>query len=221
MSILKNHLYKTNIALAALTSLYVIGTAVALSTPYWVSSTSLLAPLAVFAATPLGISVLAFVAVALVSLAIYSIIKNNEISELRAPRIVTGSYQRYLMLQVTDKDLEFIEEIYKNENGEYIIDFTNSKGEIFKAASYGQIKYKDNPDPILLGNTKFLDLHQLYKKKGDSIFEQINCRQELETLGLGVEENDAKEVIIRFVPSSIVKSPEVKHKEEQEKLQNH
>ncbi|AZU37052.1 hypothetical protein BBB02_00040 [Wolbachia endosymbiont of Bemisia tabaci] len=211
MSILKNHLHKTNIPLAALTSLYVTGTAVALSTPYWVFSTSLLVPLAVFASTPLGISVIAFVAVALVSLAIYSIIKNNEISELKAPRIVTGSYQRYLMLQVTGKDLEFIEEIYKNENSEYIIDFTNSKGEIFKAASYGQIKYKDNPDPILLGNTKLLDLHQLYKKNGDGIFEEINCGQELETLGLGVEENDAKEVIIEFVPSSIVKSPKVEH----------
>lgn len=54
MSILKKHRHKTNIALVALTSLYVIGTAVVLSTPYWVSSTSLLAPIAVFAATPLG-----------------------------------------------------------------------------------------------------------------------------------------------------------------------
>ncbi len=122
------------------------------------------------------------------------------------------------MLQVTDKDLEFIEENYKNENGEYTIDFTNSKGEVFKAASYGQIKYKDNPDPILLGNTKLLDLHQLYKKKGDSIFEQINCGQELETLGLGVEENDAKERIIRFVPSSIVKSPKVEHEKPERSL---
>ncbi|WP_264377750.1 hypothetical protein [Wolbachia endosymbiont (group B) of Philonthus cognatus] len=43
MSILKTHRHKTNIAIVAFTSLYVIGTAVALSTPYWVSSTSILA----------------------------------------------------------------------------------------------------------------------------------------------------------------------------------
>ncbi|MFL3877296.1 hypothetical protein wTkk_001231 [Wolbachia endosymbiont of Trichogramma kaykai] len=34
MSILKNDRHKTNIALVALTSLYVIGTAAVLSTPY-------------------------------------------------------------------------------------------------------------------------------------------------------------------------------------------
>ncbi|WP_264376836.1 hypothetical protein [Wolbachia endosymbiont (group B) of Aricia agestis] len=185
MLIFKNHrgqLHKTNTALLVLTSLYVIGAAVALSSPYLMSSTYILAPLAAFAATPLGMSVLAFVTVALISLAIYSFMKNNEISELKAPRIVAGSSQRYLMLQVTNKDLEFIEKNYKNENGEYTIDFTNSKGEVFKAESYGQIRYIGNPDPILLGNTKLLDIHQLYKKKGDSTFEQINCGQEFKNV---------------------------------------
>lgn len=65
----KNHrgqFHKTNTALVALTTLYVIGAAVALSSPYWVSSTCTLAPLAAFAATPLGIGVLATVAIALV-----------------------------------------------------------------------------------------------------------------------------------------------------------
>lgn len=214
MLIFKNHrgqLHKTNTALLVLTSLYVIGAAVALSSPYLMSSTYMLVPLAAFAATPLGMSVLAFVTVALISLAIYSFMKNNEISELKAPRIVAGSSQRYLMLQVTNKDLEFIEKNYKNENGEYTIDFTNSKGEVFKAESYGQIRYIGNPDPILLGNTKLLDIHQLYKKKGDSTFEQINCGQELKTLGLNVEENNVQELTIEFVPSSIVKSPKVEH----------
>ncbi|CAH2235658.1 hypothetical protein C1A_1016 [Wolbachia endosymbiont of Culex quinquefasciatus JHB] len=214
MLIFKNHrgqLHKTNTALLVLTSLYVIGAAVALSSPYLMSSTYILVPLAAFAATPLGMSVLAFVTVALISLAIYSFMKNNEISELKAPRIVAGSSQRYLMLQVTNKDLEFIEKNYKNENGEYTIDFTNSKGEVFKAESYGQIRYIGNPDPILLGNTKLLDIHQLYKKKGDSTFEQINCGQELKTLGLNVEENNVQELTIEFVPSSIVKSPKVEH----------
>uniref|UniRef100_A0A3B0JFZ3 Uncharacterized protein n=1 Tax=Wolbachia endosymbiont of Aleurodicus floccissimus TaxID=2152762 RepID=A0A3B0JFZ3_9RICK len=208
MLIFKNHrgqLHKTNIALLVLTSLCIIGAATALSAPYWVSSTSIL--------ESLETSVLATVTVALIGSATYSIMKNNEISELKAPRIVAGSCQRYLMLQVTDKDLEFIEENYKNENGEYTIDFTNSKGEVFKADSYGQIRYIDNPDLILLGNTKLLDLHQLYKKNGDGIFEEINYGQELEILGLGVEENDAKEVTIEFVPSSIVKSPKIEHEE--------
>ncbi len=64
----KNHrgqFHKTNAALATFTALYVIGAAVALSAPYWVSSTSMLAPLAAFAATPLRMGVLAFVAAAL------------------------------------------------------------------------------------------------------------------------------------------------------------
>ncbi|WP_265014603.1 hypothetical protein [Wolbachia endosymbiont (group B) of Camptogramma bilineatum] len=208
MSIFKTHCHKTNIAIVALTSLYVIGTAVALSTPYWVSSTSILAPIAVFAATPLGISVLAFAAVALASLAIYSIIKNNEISELKAPRIVIGSSQRYPMLQVTDKDYRFIEENYKNKNGEYIIDFTNLKGEVFQAESNGQIKYNNNSDPILLGNTKLLAVCKLYKKNSHGSIQDINRGENLEMSVLGAEENDAKELIIRFAPSSIVKAPE-------------
>ncbi|WP_353280525.1 hypothetical protein [Wolbachia endosymbiont (group B) of Silvanus unidentatus] len=219
MLIFKNHrgqLHKTNTALLVLTSLYVIGAAVALSSPYLMSSTYILARLAAFAATPLGMSVLAFVTVALISLAIYSFMKNNEISELKAPRIVAGSSQRYLMLQVTNKDLEFIEKNYKNENGEYTIDFTNSKGEVFKAESYGQIRYIGNPDPILLGNTKLLDIHQLYKKKGDSTFEQINCGQELKTLGLNVEENNVQELTIEFVPSSTVKSSKVEQQQQEE-----
>lgn len=199
----KSYLQKTNIVLIVLTSLCVISAATALSVPCWTSSASMIGPI--------GMNLLATVTVALIASVTYSIMKNNEISELKAPRIVTGSYQRYLILQVINEDLEFIEENYKNENGGYTIDFTNSKGKIFKADSYGQIRYIDNPEPILLGNTKLLDLHQLYKKKGDSIFEQINCEQELETLGLGVEENDAKEIIIEFVPSSIVKSPKVEH----------
>lgn len=135
MLIFKNHrgqLHKTNTALLVLTSLYVIGAAVALSSPYLMSSTYILAPLAAFAAKPLGTSVLAFVTVALISLAIYSFMKNNEISELKAPRIVAGSFQRYLMLQVTNKDLEFIEKNYKNENGEYTIDLLTQKAKYSK-----------------------------------------------------------------------------------------
>ncbi|WP_179949512.1 hypothetical protein [Wolbachia endosymbiont of Leptopilina clavipes] len=105
MSIFKNHRHKTNIALVALTSLYVIGTAVALSTPYWVSSTSILAPIAVFAATPLGISVLAFAAVALASLAIYSMTKTPVVSIIKK----TGDP----FVKVKDKDFEYIKKYNK------------------------------------------------------------------------------------------------------------
>ncbi|MFP3032668.1 MAG: hypothetical protein ACEY3M_16645 [Wolbachia sp.] len=124
MSILKKHRHKTNIALAALTSLCVIGAVTALSAPYWVSSTSLLAPLAVFAATPLGISVLAFVAVALVSLAIYSIIKNNKISEPKTPNIVIRSNKGDLFVKVENEDFEYIKKHNQNKNqdGSVILD---------------------------------------------------------------------------------------------------
>lgn len=104
----KKYRKTTDTAVILLASLYVIGTAVALSTPYWVSSTSLLAPIAVFAATPLGISVLAFAAVALASLAIYFIIKNNEISEPKIPSIVIKSCEGDLFVKVTDEALEFL-----------------------------------------------------------------------------------------------------------------
>ncbi|WP_264328615.1 hypothetical protein [Wolbachia endosymbiont (group A) of Andrena hattorfiana] len=133
----KNHrgqFHKTNTALVALTSLYVIGAAVALSAPYWVSSTSMLAPLAAFAATPLGMSVLAFVAVALICLAVYAISKSNEISELKAWKIVSVS-DTQSVLQITKGELKYIEENNKNKDkdgnlidDEYRIDFVNQKG---------------------------------------------------------------------------------------------
>ncbi|WP_264376291.1 MULTISPECIES: hypothetical protein [unclassified Wolbachia] len=97
MSILKTHCHKTNIAIVALTSLYVIGTAVALSTPYWVSSTSILAPIAVFAATPLEISVLAFAAVALASLAIYSMTKTRVVSIIKKTGAVVLKVNRKIL----------------------------------------------------------------------------------------------------------------------------
>lgn len=58
----------------------------------------MLAPLAAFAATPLGIGVLAFVAIALTSLAISAIIKNNEISELKAPKIIVNDSKQAALL---------------------------------------------------------------------------------------------------------------------------
>ncbi|WP_265023397.1 hypothetical protein [Wolbachia endosymbiont (group A) of Epistrophe grossularia] len=61
----KNHcgqLHKANIVFVAFTAIYVIGGLAILSTPLWRPSTC---KLAAFAATPLGMGVLAFVAAAL------------------------------------------------------------------------------------------------------------------------------------------------------------
>ncbi|WP_425383953.1 hypothetical protein [Wolbachia endosymbiont (group B) of Eupithecia inturbata] len=218
MSIFKNHRHKTNIALVALTSLYVIGTAVALSTPYWMSSTSILAPIAVFAATPLGISVLAFVAVALVSLAIYSIIKNNKISEPKTPNIVIISNKGDLFAKVKDEDFEYIKKHNQNkkQNGsiitdEYLIYFSlESKSYYITATSKEMNK-----------NDVLLKINSLGRKNDKDPYDLIHeDKQELKTLGLYSEENDTKELIITLVPSSIVKSPEAEQQEEGKSLKN-
>ncbi|WP_419215117.1 hypothetical protein [Wolbachia endosymbiont of Rhagoletis cingulata] len=218
MSILKTHRHKTNIAIVALTSLYVIGTAVALSTPYWVSSTSLLAPIAVFAATPLGISVLAFAAVALASLAIYFIIKNNEISEPKIPSIVIKSCEGDLFVKVKDEDFEYIKKHNQNKNqdgivipDEYLIYFSlESKSYYITATS----KEMDN-------NNGLLKINSLGRKNDKGEYELIHEHgKKLETLGLGSEENDAKELTIRIVPSSIVKSPEAEQQKNERSLSN-
>ncbi|WP_246226436.1 hypothetical protein [Wolbachia endosymbiont of Madathamugadia hiepei] len=102
MLIFKNYrgqFHKMNTALAALTSLYVIGAAVALSSPY--------------ATTPLGIGVLTTVAITLIGLAWYTISKNNEISEEKAPKLVSRNGQ--VMLLVTR---DMFEEMKKNKNKE-------------------------------------------------------------------------------------------------------
>lgn len=206
MSILKTHRHKTNIAIVALTSLYVIGTAVALSTPYWVSSTSILAPIAVFAATPLGISVLAFAAVALASLAIYFIIKNNEISEPKIPSIVIKSCEGDLFVKVKDEDFEYIKKHNQNKNqdgsvilDEYRIDF------ILESHSY----YITATSKEMNDDYGLLKINSLGRKNDKDEYKLIHeDKQELKTLGLYSEENDAKELTIRLVPSLIVKSSE-------------
>ncbi|MFL3877295.1 DUF1206 domain-containing protein [Wolbachia endosymbiont of Trichogramma kaykai] len=148
------------------------------------SSTSLLAPLAVFAATPLGISVLAFVAVALVGLAIYSIIKNNKISEPKTPNIVIRSNKGDLFVKVKNEDFEYIKKHNQNKNqdgsvilDEYLIDFSlESNSYYITATSKEWITMMDYYGP--------------------------------------------KELIIRLVPSSIIKSPGIEQQEEERSLSN-
>ncbi len=189
----KNHrgqFHKTNTALVALTSLYVIGAVVALSSPYWVSSTSMLAPLAAFAATPLGMSVLAFVAVALVSLAIYSISKNNEISELKAWKIAI--VHAHPALQITEGELKYIEENNKNKDkdgkdidGEYRVYFTNQKGEEgYVVATSGEGKEE--------GDALFLAIKSQAIKDNNGKYTSIGHDKLMNILGIGVKENDAK-----------------------------
>ncbi|WP_374699799.1 hypothetical protein [Wolbachia endosymbiont (group A) of Limnophora tigrina] len=210
MSILKTHRHKTNIAIVALTSLYVIGTAVALSTPYWVSSTSILAPIAVFAATPLGISVLAFAAVALASLAIYSMTKTPVVSIIKK----AGD----LFVKVKDEDFEYIKKHNQNTDqdgrvitDEYLIYFN------LKSKSY----YITATSKEMNNNDGLLKINSLGRKNDKDEYKLIHeYEKKLETLGFSTEENDAKELTIRLVPSSIVKSSKVEQQEEGKSLKN-
>ncbi|CCF78185.1 hypothetical protein wOo_05320 [Wolbachia endosymbiont of Onchocerca ochengi] len=168
MSIFRNHrgqLRKMNVALVALTSLYVVGATAAFSAPHWVSSTSALTPLAAFAATPLGIGILATVAVALVGLAMYAISKNNKISELEAMKFVVDSGN--VKLQVTKKEFEYIKRNNKNRDkdgriveGEYRIDFANSEGK----ECYVIVTSEKSQE---MGNTLLLNISSLNMKSNE------------------------------------------------------
>ncbi len=168
MSIFRNHrgqLRKMNVALVALTSLYVVGATAAFSAPHWVSSTSALTPLAAFAATPLGIGILATVAVALVGLAMYAISKNNKISELEAMKFVVDSGN--VKLQVTKKEFEYIKRNNKNRDkdgriveGEYRIDFANSEGK----ECYVIVTSEKSQE---MGNTLLLNIRSLNMKSNE------------------------------------------------------
>ncbi len=168
MSIFRNHrgqLRKMNVALVALTSLYVVGATAAFSAPHWVSSTSALTPLATFAATPLGIGILATVAVALIGLAMYAISKNNKISELEAVKIVVDSGN--VKLQVTKKEFEYIKRNNKNRDkdgriveGEYRIDFANSEGK----ECYVIVTSEKSQE---MGNTLLLNISSLNMKSNE------------------------------------------------------
>ncbi len=216
MSIFKNHRHKTNIALAAFTSLFAVGVAVVFSTPYLLS---ILEPITVFGAILLEMGIFAFVAAAvtLVGLAIYPIIKNNEISEPKAPSIVIRSNKGDLFAKVKDEDFEYIKTHTKNKNqdgsvisDEYRIDFNFESNSYYITAAG---KEMDNNDVLLRINS-------VGRKNDKGEYELIHKdKEKLKTLGLGAEENDAKELIIRLLPRSIFKSLEVKH-EEPEKLLN-
>ncbi|NSM56457.1 hypothetical protein HET73_02585 [Wolbachia endosymbiont of Atemnus politus] len=181
----RGQFYKMSIALVALTSLYVIGAAVALSAPFWVSSTSALALLAAFAATPPGIGILVTVAVALIGLAVYSIIKNNELSELKAPKIVNNKEGQQLLLFLTGDVIKIIKENnqYKDEKGKeiegkYFIYFTNSEGK------EGRVIIFSNQGLSSVGDTLCLPIHSLEVKNKEGKYEYASMDQQKATLGL-------------------------------------
>lgn len=148
----------------------------------------MLAPLAAFAATPLGMSVLAFVAVALIYSAISAIIKNNEISELKAPKVVEKDGK--VMLQVTKEVYEEIKANNQNKDkdgktveGEYRINFSLEGKDYYVTGKIGDGKAE-------FGDTVFLDINSLAVKNDKGEFEPIaDQSKKLEELGLNKEEN--------------------------------
>lgn len=176
----KNHrgqFHKMNTALVALTSLYVIGAAVALSSPYWASSYPVLAPLVAFASTPLGIGILATVAIALIGLAVYAIIKNNDVSEEKAPKLTKdGLLIRRDVYEEMKKNNQVKDDNGNARSGQYYIDFSlNSKD--YRVIVGDQFKEQSN--------TLILKVSSLEVKGDDSKYAPVaNENKELEALGL-------------------------------------
>ncbi|BET29257.1 hypothetical protein wCauATS_14590 [Wolbachia pipientis] len=147
----------------------------------------MLTPLAAFAATPLGIGILAIVAVALTSLAIYAISKNNKTSELKAPKIVIKDGT--VMLQVTKEVHEDIKanNQNKNEKGEvikdkYRINFSLEGKNYYVTGEIGDGKAE-------FGDTVFLGINSLEVKNKEGKFETVDKTEWNKTLGLNKNEN--------------------------------
>ncbi|MGL9717738.1 MAG: hypothetical protein ACR5K9_03450 [Wolbachia sp.] len=187
MPIFKNHrgqFHGMNTALVALTSLYVIGAAVALSSPYWASSCPMLAPLATFAATPLGIGVLITVSAVLIGLAVYAIRKNNKVSGEKAPKVTENG------LLVRRDVYEEMKENNKNKDkdgnvikGEYYIDFSLDKKDY--RVIIGDASTQE------LGNTLLFKIDSLEVKGNDGKYVSASNKPPEE---LGLNKEGAKEV---------------------------
>ncbi|MCA4774214.1 hypothetical protein [Wolbachia endosymbiont of Mansonella perstans] len=187
MPIFKNHhgqFHTTNTALVALTSLYITGAAVALSSPYWALSYPVLAPLVVFAATPLGIGILATVAIALIGLAVYAISKNNEISEEKASKVTQdGLLVRRDVYGEMKEDNQVKDEQGNVKQGQYYIGFNLGD------KSY-RVVVGDKPTKEL-GNTLLFKIDSLEVKndKGEYVSTSNKPSEEL-----GLNKEGAKEV---------------------------
>ncbi|WP_265035835.1 hypothetical protein [Wolbachia endosymbiont (group A) of Anomoia purmunda] len=178
----KNHRgqsHKTNIAFVALAALCAVGTIVALSAPLWRPST------AAFATTPEAF-ILAGVNIALVGLAVYAISKNNEISELKAPKIVVDGEAKLLVTKEVYEEMKKDNQVKDNaEEDKWYIDFS-LKGENYRITVDGQF---DNDETI--GNTLLLSINSLEVKNKEGKFEAI---EEEWDKTLGLDKDGAKEV---------------------------
>ncbi|MDG7055959.1 MAG: hypothetical protein LKM44_00470 [Wolbachia endosymbiont of Meromenopon meropis] len=185
MSVFKDHRGQRNMintALVALASLYVAGAAVGLSSPYWASSYPVLAPLVAFASTPLGIAMLAAFTISLVGLAVYSVIKNNEISEKKTPKLVNRDGQ--VMLLVTRDVFENIKENNKNRDKDgKIVD-----GQYYVEFNFGNKNYRviiGNRFTEELGDALLFGIHSLKVKGEDGKYDQVKDEnRRFEELGL-------------------------------------
>lgn len=151
----------------------------------------MLAPLAAFAATPLGMSVLAFVSIALIYSAISAIIKNNEISELKAWKIISVN-DAQSVLQITEGELKYIEENNKNKDkdgnlidDEYRIDFVNQKGK------EGYIIVTKIHREVLAA-IMLLPIKSQAMKNDEGEYVPIGNGKLVNELGLRTKENDAR-----------------------------
>lgn len=175
----KNHRgqsHKTNIAFVALAALCAIGAIVALSAPLWRPST-----------TPEAF-ILAGVNIALVGLAVYAISKNNEISELKAPKVLSECGEaKLLVTKEVYEEMKKDNQVKDNaEEDKWYIDFS-LKGENYRITVDGQF---DNDETV--GNSLLLIINSLEVKNKEGKFETVDKTEWNKTLGLDKE--GAKEV---------------------------
>ncbi|WP_353273888.1 hypothetical protein [Wolbachia endosymbiont (group A) of Ennomos erosarius] len=174
----KNHRvqsHKTNIAFVALAALCAVGAIVALSAPLWRPST-----------TPEAF-ILAGVNIMLAYLAIYTISRNNKISELKAPKVLSECGEaKLLVTKEVYEEMKKDNQVKDNvEEGKYYIDFS------LEGKNYRIIVDELDSDETI-GNSFLLITNSLEVKNKEGKFEAVDKEEWDETLGLN--KDGAKEV---------------------------
>ncbi|MFP3033679.1 MAG: hypothetical protein ACEY3M_22130 [Wolbachia sp.] len=174
----KNHRgqsHKTNIAFVALAALCAVGAIVALSAPLWRPST-----------TPEAF-ILAGVNIMLAYLAIYTISRNNKISELKAPKVLSECGEaKLLVTKEVYEEMKKDNQVKDNvEEGKYYIDFS------LEGKNYRIIVDELDSDETI-GNSLLLITNSLEVKNKEGKFEAVDKEEWDETLGLN--KDGAKEV---------------------------
>ncbi|WP_245611029.1 MULTISPECIES: hypothetical protein [unclassified Wolbachia] len=120
-------------------------------------------------------------------LAIYTISRNNKISELKAPKIVVNGEAKLLVTKEVYEEMKKDNQVKDNaEEDKWYIDFS-LKGENYRIAVDGQF---DNDETI--GNTLLFKIGSLKEKSDEGKFEAVNETKWNKTLGL--DKDGAKEV---------------------------